>query len=269
MSEKYITGALTVTELGIPAKEEMLSAIKSLDAVNDAQVQKKMPLYSTYEPFVRDVYGTNSERIFSESLKVYFSPSGVGVTSVPSKGYIKYFDIYREEFQANDIKFTPDFQKVADENDLSYTDEISKKVMAITNFYEKKYLPLSIRKTLITGSSMNDTVPAINTDFYANLGALRGTKVSNITNVAGAATRTHFIGRAGATVTSDDIYYGVNLITEKEDYSMMGVIAFCNSITMASAKSALNWSSSVTSILNQVKFQNEQNYSLIEDIIFV
>lgn len=269
MTEKYITGGVTVTELGLPNTPEMIEAIKSLDAVNDAEVQKKMPMYSLYEPFVRDVYGASSNRIFSESLKVFFTPSGVGVSSVPSKGYKKYFDIYRQELQASDVKFSPDFQKIADENGLTAEEEISKKVKAITNAYERKYLPMSIRKALITGSSMNDYIPEVNTDFFANLGALRGTKVSNVNNVAEEVTRTHFIAKAGSDVVADDIYYGVSLITEKEDYSMMGVLAYCNSMTMASLKSSLNWSDSVTAILNQVKFKNQQSYSLIEDVIFI
>lgn len=269
MAEKYIKGSMTVTELGLPSTPAMLDSIKSLDAVNDAETVNQVPLYSTYAPYIQDIYGGASARVFSEDFKVYFSPNGVAIDAVPAKGYKKYFDMYREDYIIKNIQFTPDFKRIAKENGFEWQSEVTKTTKAVTNAYANRYLPLTVRKALITGSSMSDTLPSVNTDFFANKGVLNGTYMSNVIGKDGQVVRNHLRGLAGTTVTAMDIFNSVQYIQDYEDYSMMGVYGYCNARTMATLKNSLNFSSSFTLATPQIKFGAQNGYNVIEDIIFI
>lgn len=165
-----------------------------------------------------------------EHFNVYFQEGGIETATVEMKKYVDEFTIKNSKgYNVMAFDYSLEDEVKADNSGVDLNGEALDKVARITHAYTSNYLTFARLAALITGCSLTAKCPekdASDRGYAGAFGFLRGEDVSDILlPTATDKKRNHYRTVKGSTLTDEDIYSCIRILTSYRTYSRKGIMA--------------------------------------------
>jgi len=217
-------------------------------ASNSQAVQFTNEINAVLAPMEVEVPRKNNSPLPVKVHNVKFAEGGVQTSAKEFRPYMDKFDMTKSQGKnVMVVQFDDETILEARNNKVDLDMQVLENIREIRGVYVNKYLAFSRLKAVITGTTLSDTIPTLDSGttglagYKRAFGFARGEDYSDfLTTADGVTTRNHYRTIKGSTWTTTDITDAIDLVINTNVYSGQGVIVLGNPRTVQAVASLAN-----------------------------